>query len=156
MQTFLGEVIALVSDAFKDRVDKSGVPYVLHCFAVMEGAKARGVTDVGSLAAAFAHDLFEDREDRFKEFRAICRNHHMSYVPGYVLALSRAPNESYKEFIEAVIKFGILDVIKIKMADLDHNSQITRLKGITDSDIRRIKKYHRSYLELDRAANALK
>lgn len=156
MQTFLGEVIALVSDAFKDRVDKSGVPYVLHCFAVMEGAKARGVTDIGSLAAAFAHDLYEDRVDRFPEFRAICRAHSMTYVPGYVLALSRAPSESYRDFIEAVIKFGILDVIKIKMADLDHNSQITRLKGITEQDVRRIKKYHRSYLELDRAASALK
>lgn len=155
MQTFLGEVIALVSDAFKDRVDKSGVPYVLHCFAVMEGAKRRGVTDVGSLAAAFAHDLYEDRESRFQEFRTICRDHGMVGVPGMVLALSRGSNESYKDFIHAIATSRMPDVIRIKMADLEHNSDITRLKGITESDITRIKKYHRSYLELDNALKTL-
>ena len=40
------------------------------------------------------------------------------------------------------------DAIKVKMADLRHNSDITRLKGIRDKDIERMVKYQKFYLEL--------
>jgi hypothetical protein len=40
------------------------------------------------------------------------------------------------------------DAVKVKMADLRHNSDIRRLKGVTDKDVARIAKYHKFYLEL--------
>jgi hypothetical protein len=39
----------------------------------------------------------------------------------------------------------------VKMADLRHNSDIRRLKGVTQKDITRIAKYHEFYLELKAA-----
>lgn len=156
MGIFLGKVIALVSDAFEDRTDKGGVPYVMHCFEVMQRTKARGVKDIGTLAAAFAHDLYEDRPERFKEFRAICKEYDYNYVPGYVLALSKGIDEPYEEFIESIIRSGMPEVMTIKMADLEHNSDINRLKGVTEKDLQRMKLYHESYLKLDRALDLLK
>jgi hypothetical protein len=40
------------------------------------------------------------------------------------------------------------DAIRVKLADLRHNSDIRRLKGVTEKDIKRIAKYHSMYLEL--------
>ena len=40
------------------------------------------------------------------------------------------------------------DAIRVKMQDLRHNSDIRRLKGITEKDIKRIEKYHAFYMEL--------
>ena len=36
----------------------------------------------------------------------------------------------------------------MKMADLRHNTDVRRLKGVTEKDIARIEKYHKFYVEL--------
>lgn len=38
--------------------------------------------------------------------------------------------------------------MKVKKADLTHNSDIRRLKGISEKDIERVAKYHRFFLEI--------
>jgi hypothetical protein len=38
--------------------------------------------------------------------------------------------------------------MKVKMADLRHNTDIRRLKGVTEKDITRMAKYHTFYMEL--------
>lgn len=40
------------------------------------------------------------------------------------------------------------DSVRVKIEDLRHNSDIRRLKGVTDKDIARIRRYHEFYLEL--------
>jgi hypothetical protein len=37
----------------------------------------------------------------------------------------------------------------VKMADLLHNMDLTRLDEITDEDLQRIKKYHKAYKYLE-------
>lgn len=156
MKTFLGQVIALVADAFKNETDKSGQPYVLHCIAVMEGARNRGLSCPFELAAAFAHDLAEDQPGRMLELIAICDRHAGGEkTVDWVYRLSRDPEETYQEFIDRIVKSGQRNLIKIKMADIEHNSQLTRLKGVTDNDLSRAKKYVRSYSELDAALKLL-
>ena len=44
--------------------------------------------------------------------------------------------------------------VRVKMADLRHNSDIRRLKGVTPKDIERIAGYHRFYLELKEICHA--
>jgi hypothetical protein len=38
--------------------------------------------------------------------------------------------------------------MRVKKADLTHNSDIRRLKGISEKDIERMAKYHRFFLEI--------
>jgi hypothetical protein len=56
------------------------------------------------------------------------------------------PGESYDQYKERV--FANEDAMKVKMADLRHNTDIRRLKGVTEKDIIRMEKYNRFYLEL--------
>lgn len=39
---------------------------------------------------------------------------------------------------------------KTNDADLRHNTDIRRLKGVTEKDIKRIEKYHKMYLEIEK------
>ena len=56
------------------------------------------------------------------------------------------PGESYDEY-KVRVKANP-DAIKVKLCDLRHNTDVRRLKGITEKDIARMEKYHRFYLEL--------
>ena len=60
--------------------------------------------------------------------------------------MTKVPGETNEEYV-ARIKANP-DAIKVKLADLRHNSDIRRLKGVTAKDIARIEKYHSMYLEL--------
>ena len=44
---------------------------------------------------------------------------------------------------------GAIDALKIKREDLRDNSDITRLKGVTEKDIRRMEKYQRSFMRVE-------
>jgi (p)ppGpp synthase/HD superfamily hydrolase len=155
MATLLGEVIALVSEAFANVTDKGGRPYVLHCFAVMENARHMGVGGDTYLAAAFAHDLKEDKPEYMERLINIAMKYNKVSLLHLVDQLTRRPDESYREFIARIIATNDLRLIKIKKGDIKHNSSLTRLKGVTENDISRMKKYQISYLELDRAQKLL-
>lgn len=49
-----------------------------------------------------------------------------------------------------------LTTIRIKRKDLEHNSHITRLKGIKTKDTDRMKKYHRAFMLLTDAKLSFK
>ena len=153
--SFLGEVIALVSEAFAKVIDKGGRPYVLHCFAVMENARHMGVNDDLYLAAAFAHDLGEDKPEYMPRLVAIAMKHNKPSLPVLVKHLTRNPSVPYKVFIGRIIETDDVKLIKVKKGDIKHNSSLTRLKGVSDKDQHRMKKYHISYLELDAAQKKL-
>jgi hypothetical protein len=56
-----------------------------------------------------------------------------------------------------VYKAGILankDALIVKLADLRHNSDIRRLKGVTEKDIKRVTKYHNMWVEFKAALDA--
>ena len=54
--------------------------------------------------------------------------------------------QSRQQYIENIGKNHIATIIKL--ADLQDNMQVHRLKKITDKDIERLKKYHQSYIYL--------
>ena len=156
MGTLLGRVIALVSEAFANDTDKGGRPYVLHCFAVMENARHMGVADDVYLAAAFAHDLKEDKPMWFAKLQDIAMEYGTPVLLDYVDSLTFRPHlETYQEFIQRIIDTKDIKLIKIKKGDIKHNSSLTRLKGVTNNDINRMKKYQISFLELDAALKLL-
>jgi hypothetical protein len=56
------------------------------------------------------------------------------------------PGQTYDEYKENV--FANEDAMRVKMADLRHNTDIRRLKGVTQKDLDRMAKYNRFFLEL--------
>ena len=63
-----------------------------------------------------------------------------------IRAMTKVPGETNDEYMERIK--ACPDAIRCKLADLRHNSDIRRLKGVTEKDIKRIEKYHKMYLIL--------
>jgi (p)ppGpp synthase/HD superfamily hydrolase len=136
----LDKMLVLVVTKFSGKVDKQGVPYVLHCLKVMHYGK----TDDPELQCILVgHDLVEDTDVTFQLLREMGFTERI--IEG-IRALTRMPGETEEEYL-ARVKAN-KDAVKGKLADLRHNSDIRRLKGITPKDIARIQKYHKAYLEL--------
>lgn len=136
----LGKVLVLATNAHAGQFDKGGNPYILHPLKVMHYLK----TDDEELQCiALLHDVIEDTKTTWDDLRAIgCTNR----VIDAVVALTKMPGQSYEEYKLGV--FANPDAMKVKMADLRHNTDIRRLKGVSEKDIERMAKYNRFYLEL--------
>lgn len=150
--SFLGEVMSVVAQAHATDTDKGGNAYILHCIEVMRGAKHQGIVCEVELGVALAHDVGEDHPEYLSQLMAIAEKYGVreKFETGLKM-LTRRDGETYRQFIWRIAHCGLVWVIKIKKADLKHNSCITRLKGVGASDISRMKKYHRSWVELTEA-----
>ena len=140
--TGLDRAIALASEKFIGKYDKSGEPYILHCLQVMNNVKKWN--DVELEIAAVLHDIVEDTELTFEDLE------ELGYSPRVIKIIKHVTREdgiSYEDEISRICNDQ--DSIRVKMADLEHNSSILRLKGIRQKDLERIQKYHRAYFILE-------
>lgn len=138
----LGKMLALAATAHKDQKDKGGQPYFLHCLAVMQFAKDAFGNDEELLCIALGHDLLEDTDT--SPFSLI-QCFGVRVTEG-IKSLTKTKGQSYSEYKVQVMSNP--DAVKVKMYDLQHNSDITRLKGVTDKDLARQAKYQQFYTEL--------
>ncbi len=137
----LDQAIALASREFLGRFDKGGVPYILHCLTVMNGVDQ---SDEELMIIAVLHDLVEDTKYTLHSLAILG---YSERVVSALDCLTHRTNEPYDDYIDRIS--GNLDAILVKMADLRHNSDITRMKGLRDKDFKRLEKYHRNYKKLE-------
>ncbi len=137
----LNKMLVLVTTEFDGIFDKGGVPYVLHCLKVMHYLKS----DCEELQCiALGHDLVEDRKNiTYAYLRELGFSERI--IAG-IAAVTKVPGESHDEYMAKIMANP--DAIRVKLADLRHNSDIRRLKGITSKDVARIEKYHKMFLTL--------
>jgi (p)ppGpp synthase/HD superfamily hydrolase len=136
----LGKAIAIASKAFEDKVDNGGQPYILHCLKVWEGVKH---LDIHIQCAAILHDIVEDTDITLGD---LLEEGFSMRTLKFVEYLTRDPDITYQDYIKDIANSK--GAIQIKLSDLRHNSDITRLKGLSQKDFDRTKKYHRSYIYL--------
>lgn len=137
----LNKMLVLVTTEFDGIFDKGGVPYVLHCLKVMHYLKS---DDEELCCIALGHDLVEDRKNITYAF--LREMGFSERIIAGIAAMTKVPGESPEEYL-AKVKSNP-DAIRVKLADLRHNSDIRRLKGVTAKDVARLEKYHKMYLEL--------
>jgi len=136
----LGKVLVLATNAHAGQFDKGGKPYILHPLAVMSLLNS---DDEELQCVALLHDVIEDTKTTWKELEEVgCTPRIIEAVR----ALTKMPGQSYDEYKEGV--FQNKDAMLVKMADLRHNTDIRRLKGVSQKDIDRLAKYNRFFLEL--------
>ncbi len=136
----LDRMLVLCTNAHHGQFDKGGRPYILHPLRVMSFLK----TDDEELQCiALGHDVIEDTKVTYKDLTEAGISQR---VQDGIRALTKVPGETYDEYKERV--FASKDAMTVKMCDLRHNSDIRRLKGVTEKDIARIAKYHQFYLEI--------
>lgn len=136
----LGKAISIAAQAFKDKKDKSGKPYMLHCLFVMYGVQHLG-DDV--MCSAVLHDLVEDTEWTLHQ---LTQEGFNDKVIGMLYLLTHNEGTPYDDYIKSISVSKEATAIKLK--DLEHNSSCTRLKGLRKKDHERIEKYHRAYVYL--------
>jgi guanosine-3',5'-bis(diphosphate) 3'-pyrophosphohydrolase len=134
----LSKMRSLVVEAFAGVYDKGGRPYVLHCLQVMMWLDE---DDEELQCIGLGHDLLEDTS--VTEARLIELGFSRRVIDG-IKALTKLQGESYEDY-KAKVKAN-RDAVKMK--DLRHNSDISRLKGLRPKDIERVARYRAFYVEL--------
>lgn len=132
------QALAIAKDAHKGQVDKAGVDYIQHPLFVaslVEGELAKTV--------ALLHDVVEDSDWTLEDLRKEGLPEEVVQAVGI---LTKKRNENYEEYILRVKQNPLAR--QVKLADLKHNSDLSRLANVTDRDRKRVAKYQKaiSYL----------
>ena len=104
-------------NAHKDQVDKTGVPYVFHPFHLAEQ-----MDDEASTCVALLHDVVEDTDYTFDDLR---NEGFTKEIIDAIKLLTHDPSVPYLDYINK-IKENVVST-KVKLADLKHNSDLSRL-----------------------------
>lgn len=121
----------LMFEAHKDAWDKSGLPYVFHPFHVAEQ-----MDDETSTVVALLHDVVEDTHYTLDDLR------EMGFSAQVCEALDLLTHRKGVPYMDYVRKMKANPVaVKVKLADLAHNSDLSRLEQPSDKDIKRVEKY---------------
>ena len=116
--------------AHKNQLDKSGLPYVFHPFHIAEQMK-----DEDTTIAALLHDVVEDTSVTLEDLK---KYGFSEEVISAIAVMTHDPNVEYMEYIAQVKKNPIAAAVKLE--DLRHNSDLTRLDKVTAKDIQRNEK----------------
>lgn len=141
----LGKMLVIATNAHAGQFDRGGRPYILHPLKVMHYLRS---DDEELMCIALGHDVVEDTSVTFEELREAGMS--IRVIEG-IRALTKVEGESYDDYKQRVLTNH--DAMRVKMADLRHNSDIRRLKGVTEKDVARIAKYHKFYLEIQAKLN---
>lgn len=125
------KALKLCFDVHKEQVDKSGLPYVFHPFHLAEQMETEDTTIV-----ALLHDVVEDSELTLDDLR------QMGFGDAVIAALAlltHDPAVEYMDYVRAIKDNPIARAVKL--ADLRHNSDLTRLDTLDEKALARREKY---------------
>jgi len=136
----LDKAIAIASTAFVGKFDKGGKPYILHCLRVM-GKMPQN--DEELMCAAILHDLVEDTPWTLEMLEKEGFSPRVLRIVGI---MTHDHKVSYHDYIKMIAMD--VDATRVKLGDLEDNSNITRMKGLRKKDFDRLEKYHWAYTYL--------
>ncbi len=142
----LATAIKVAVEDHDGQFDKGGAPYILHPMHLMNQV----MFDTELAIIAVLHDVFEDSSMDFNYLESL------GFSERVLTALDLLTHYSCENYIKVYIKkiCSNYDAIRVKRKDLEHNSDITRLKGLSAEDFKRIKKYHKAFQILGEAKKA--
>lgn len=128
------KAMKLCFEAHKEQVDKSGLPYVFHPFHVAEQ-----MTDEITTAIALLHDVVEDTDYTLQDLI------DMGFPREVTDALALLTHEDGVPYLEYVAGIKADPAARaVKLADLAHNSDSTRLDSVDEKALERIEKYRKA------------
>ena len=127
----LEKAISIAAQAHEGQRDKAGAPYILHPLRVM----MKMATEAEQITAVL-HDVVEDTDWTMERLR---QEGFLGEILAALDCLTRKNGEEYEKFIERVKRNPL--AVKVKIADLEDNLDVSRLKEVTDADAKRLEKY---------------
>ena len=125
------KALRLAYEAHAGQFDKSGVPYVFHPLHLAEQME-----DEESIIAALLHDVVEDTAYSLADLKAMG---FPDKALEAVALLTHDPAEPYLSYVARVKENPIAR--RVKLADLRHNSDLSRIRQVTERDLERVEKY---------------
>ena len=128
------KAMKLCFEAHKDQVDKSGLPYVFHPFHLAEQ-----MTDELTAVTALLHDVVEDSDYTLADLG------EMGFPATVLDALAMLTHDDGSAYLEYVARLKTNPIARaVKLADLRHNSDLTRLDHVDEKALVRVEKYRKA------------
>lgn len=121
-------------EAHKEQVDKSGIPYIYHPIHLAEQ-----MTDETAVCVALLHDVAEDTNITLDDLR---RERFGKEIMDALELITHDENVPYMEYIRRIEDNPVAK--KVKLADLAHNSDLTRLDNSDKDALKRVEKYRQA------------
>ena len=128
----LFKTLELIMKLFSDKLDKSGIPYIVHLMKVYEG-----VDDYKEKIVALLHDVLEDTKVSIDDLKEFGYDSDILLILSY---LTKKKGEYYPDYIDRIISSNNIHVLNIKLSDLKHNMDIKRIKNPSVNDYERVNK----------------
>ena len=129
--TLTKKAMKIAFEAHKNQSDKNGIPYIYHPVHLAEQMDCED-----SICVALLHDVVEDTSMTFEELQA------EGFSKEVIEALKLLTHDDavpYMEYVKEIKKNPI--ATKVKLADLRHNSDLTRLDDVNEKALKRVEKY---------------
>ena len=133
-QSMVDLALSIARKAHEGQLDKAGVAYIEHPIYV-----ANQVDTEEEKAVALLHDVIEDSP---VSAEGLLQAGLPETVVTAVQVLTKKKEQDYQTYLETVKKNPLARVVKL--ADLKHNSDLSRLSSITEKDRERLKKYKKA------------
>lgn len=134
----LQRAIEIAVEAHSKQVDKAGAPYILHPLRLM-----LRVVGNDEMIAAVLHDVVEDTDWTIERLRG---EGFSESVVSAIDCLTRREDEGYEQFIERAAANPVAR--RVKLADLEDNMDIRRIRNLGKSTHDRLERYHAAWYRL--------
>lgn len=131
--------LKLCFEVHKEQIDKSGLPYVFHPFHLAEQ-----MTDEATTVVALLHDVVEDSDRTLDDLKEMGFSQE---VLDAIALMTHDPDVPYMDYVAQIKPNSIARAVKL--ADLRHNSDMSRLDTVTSRDRTRAKKYAKAIALLE-------
>ena len=128
------KAILTAYNAHMGQYDRSGLPYIFHPYHLAEQ-----MDDEYSVCAALLHDVVEDTDLTLDDLR---KEGFPEEVIRAVDLLTHRDDAEYFDYVRAISADPV--AVKVKLADLAHNSDASRLESISERDRARLEKYEKA------------
>jgi len=126
--------LILAYNTHKDQVDKAGLPNIDHPFYL-----ATQMNTEEAIITALLHDAVEDSSYTFKDIE------RLGFSPSIMTALRLLTHDDSDDYITYIQRIKTNELARVvKLADLKHNSDDSRLDIIDDKVIERLHRYAES------------
>ena len=133
------KALSLCFEAHKGQLDKSGLPYVFHPFHLAEQ-----MADEVTTIVALLHDVVEDTNYTLDDLR------DLGFPKAAIEAINCMTHDKTIPYMDYVAKIKENPIARtVKLADLRHNSDLSRIEAITEKDLERVEKYKRAIALLE-------
>ncbi len=133
------KALLLCFEAHKDQKDKAGMPYVFHPFHLAEQMQTED-----TVTAALLHDVVEDTSYTLDDLK------NMGFAPEVIQAISLLTHDQNTEYLQYITEIRKNPIARaVKLADLKHNSDLSRLDHVDERAMKRYEKYQKAIALLE-------